>query len=75
MLYFTKLGKLLLEHINSTRVLGLEPEPTSNTATSHGPWKKSDAKAKATIVLNLGSVVKVRVCSYIDVEDADEKTA
>ena len=56
-------------------LLGLQPAPTYNTASAFSAWRKAEDKAKAILVLNLGLVVKVRVRSYVDGDNADEKTA
>lgn len=60
---------------NDPELLGLEPAATSNSAATRAAWIKAEAIAKASIVLNLGPVVNVRVRPYIDSDDADEKTA
>ena len=56
-------------------LIGLEQEPSSNSAAARSAWRKAEAKAKAIIVLNLGPVVKVQVRQFIDPEDGEEKTA
>ena len=65
----------MLIRAGDPELLGLEPEPLSNSTAARAAWRKAEAKAKTTIVLNLGPVVKVRVRTYIDPEDDEEKTA
>ena len=47
----------------------------NNFAATRADWRKAEAFAKTTIVLNLGPVVKVRLRAYIDPDYDEEKTA